>query len=838
MSTKNLYLLHFNNYFDRKIKKYSTLSEYQTNASYKTFSNINFIYGNGVETTQIFNIKNKEESESQHYNYCLVVDKEDKIESRWFVLEQIRNSAGQYTISLKRDLISDFWDDIYKSKFYMEKSSFDPWTYHAIYYDSDSIGTAMFNEEPVNMNLQPYKKTDISQSEFNWLTAFIPKTGTGASGTIAAHKYDNINLSGTLTEDEMNILDVASYGITTSSKAYLYISPMTRGVLFDTTFTDLYEVELKFNGSYSGKAVSKAYGSYHYNGVFDSNRLVYNSIFDTEDTPLIMGSYTVSAGDSASLATKIAANSKSYGSLILSAAQDYNNYNAIKNIINKYNHKIVKKPNDNKCYKLNITYEVKTSINKVDNISATNIYNLIKNTDSDFNIGFCNNWVTEDEKYYYTFTFEELSTVADYLVIPETRQHTIDLPYDIITFPYHKSSNFTFNGKTIINQNQLSFVNNFANPDGTDDYITAYDVIITPYCPLNNLTLDGKTITAVGLVDGADYSTSTVGALVFYCPYNTSDFTFDYTAGAIWQDNGKISYLSRKFEIVSPDNSQSSPLLLYENNEDGNITLNIKQTLLPYNSRLQVLPEYRNYNGYYNDNSNRGLIYSLTRLTQMSNSWVSYVNENSNYQKLFDAQISYSEEQNKISNQKAYNNIALSEKNALMSAATGLVNVGVSAASGNAGKAIAGALSTTTGVASNAMSIQNAYANQALTEKAQQSAIQYTKDNFYLQMESIQNRSSTISTVGGLFNGYNYCPYILYYKSVLTLRDNGNNVIKKYFDMNGFTYNIPFNIPKYGINNKCDTYVKGFIYRFTDDIDADANLCTAINNELKAGVYV
>ena len=838
MSTKNLYLLHFNNYFDRKIKKYSTLSEYQTNASYKTFSNINFIYGNGVETTQIFNIKNKEESESQHYNYCLVVDKEDKIESRWFVLEQIRNSAGQYTVSLKRDLISDFWDDIYKSKFYMEKSSFDAWDSYGLYYGSSLFGTAMFNEEPINMNLQPYKKTDISQSDFNWLTAFIPKMGTGASGTIVAHNYINPNVSGTLTEDEMNILDVASNGITTSSKAYVYVSPMAEGAI-DTTFTALYEVELKFNGSYSGKTSSKSYGSYYYNKVLNPNTLYYD--IDAENTPLIMGSYTGSADDAASIATKISNTPKSYGSLILSAAQDYDNYNNIKNIMNKYNHKIVKKPNDSKYYKLDITYEVITSNNKIDKTSATNIYNLIKKADSDFNIGFCKNWVAEDVIYYYTISFEEISNIADTLVIPENRQHTIDLPYDIITFPYHKSSNFTFNGKTIINQNQLAFVNDFANPDGTDDYITAYDVIITPYCPLSNLTLDGKTITAVGLVEGTDYSTSTTGSLVFYCPYNTADFTFDYTAGSIWDyGKGKLGYLSRKFEIVSPDNSESTPLLLYENSEDGNITLNIKQTLLPYNSRLQVLPLYANYNGYYNDNSNRGLIYSLTRLTQMSNSWVSYVNENSNYQKLFDAQISYSEEQNRISNEKAYNNIALSEKNAIMSAATGLVNVGVSAATGNVGKAVTSALSTTTGVASNAMSIQNAYANQALTEKAQQSAIQYTKDNFYLQMESIQNRSSTISTVGGLFNGYNYCPYILYYQSTIfnIFDSDENNVIKKYFDMNGFTYNIPFNFPTYWINNKCNTYVKGFIYRFTDDIDADANLCTAINNELKAGVYV
>lgn len=831
MSTKNLYLMHFNNYFDRKIKKYSTLSEYQENTAYKIFSNINFIYGNGVETTQIFNIKNKEESDSQHFNYCIVVDKEDKIESRWFVLEQIRNSAGQYTISLKRDLISDFLDDIKKSKFFMEKSSMQP-TY--------LYGTSLFNKEPLDMNLQPSEKVDIQESEFNWLTAFIPKTGTGSSGAISAYADVMPNIAGTLTEDEMNVLEVSSDGIAVTSTAEISVAPVTYN-LTKTIFKNPYTVSICFDSGVWSSDVHQT-DSLTVNGFLSSNNLYYD--LDLSDNAVLhIGSESATDDSARNISEQIKNKSSTFGRLILSSFQDYTKYTKMNSIIFKYNNKIVKKPNDSKYYKLNIDYRKVSSVNKLSKTDANNIYKLIN--DGDW-IGYCKNWTSNNIFYYYTVIFEEVSLIVDTINISAKRQHTIDCSYDIITFPYHKSYDFTFNGKTIINQNQMSFVNNFANPDNGDDYVTAYDIVITPYCPLNYLSFDGKKITSVGITEGIHYSTTTVGGLVFYCSNNTSDFVFNYDFGELRY--GKVEYLSKKFELVSPDNSQSVPLPVYENYPygygDGKTYLKIKQTLLPYNSRLQVLPYYNGcYTGYYNGNSNRGLIYSLTRLTQMSNSWVTYVNDNSNYQKLFDAQISYSETQNNISNMQTYNNIKLTEANAAINAATGIINVGANVATGNVGGAISNTISTTTGTISNVLAIQNAYANQALTEKAQQSAINYTKDNYYLQTESMKNRSSTISTVGGIFNGYNYCPYILIYRS--TICNTSNNywdantyMIMNYFEMHGFTYNVTCSIPIYDIDNKCSTYLQGFIYRFDDDIDADASLCAAINNELKVGIYV
>lgn len=99
----NLYLLTYNSYYTRQIKKLSTITDYSKYVI-ASYTNINFIFNDGVDTSQILNYN----PGTVDANYCLVEDLDnDKKLSRWFIVNSIRTRKGQYQLSLHRDLIAD-----------------------------------------------------------------------------------------------------------------------------------------------------------------------------------------------------------------------------------------------------------------------------------------------------------------------------------------------------------------------------------------------------------------------------------------------------------------------------------------------------------------------------------------------------------------------------------------------------------------------------------------------------------------------------------------------------------------------------------------------------------
>ena len=54
----DLYLLNFNNYYNRIIKKFDTLSEYEPFLCADLARNVNFNHGNEITTSEIINANN------------------------------------------------------------------------------------------------------------------------------------------------------------------------------------------------------------------------------------------------------------------------------------------------------------------------------------------------------------------------------------------------------------------------------------------------------------------------------------------------------------------------------------------------------------------------------------------------------------------------------------------------------------------------------------------------------------------------------------------------------------------------------------------------------------
>ena len=130
----NLYLLKFNNYYNRIVKKFDTLAEYLVTPYYNNdvVENVNFNPNDGVDTEQIINSNGK-------FDYCILSDG-ITIESRWFIIECKRERNGQYRLTLRRDLVADNYNSIINAPTFIEKATVS---------NSDP---AIFNNENMGFN--------------------------------------------------------------------------------------------------------------------------------------------------------------------------------------------------------------------------------------------------------------------------------------------------------------------------------------------------------------------------------------------------------------------------------------------------------------------------------------------------------------------------------------------------------------------------------------------------------------------------------------------------------------------------------------------------------------
>lgn len=111
----NIYLLNYNNYYNRICKKEDTLTDYLNYQVGDTIQGVNFNPNDGVNTELIVNT-------NQRANYLLAVE-DNIINSRWFIVESTRLRNGQHKLMLRRDLIADNYNDIINAPCFIEKAT-------------------------------------------------------------------------------------------------------------------------------------------------------------------------------------------------------------------------------------------------------------------------------------------------------------------------------------------------------------------------------------------------------------------------------------------------------------------------------------------------------------------------------------------------------------------------------------------------------------------------------------------------------------------------------------------------------------------------------------------
>lgn len=181
-----LFLRGFNNYFNRVVKKYSTLADYKANcSSFVEFSNINFNPNDGVVTELV--IGNESQKENQKIldwenigtpDYCIcweTISNNTTIRSRWFVLESERTRSGQYRLALKRDVVAEHFGIIKASPCFIEKGMIN-----------DKTNTLLYNKESMTYNQikdAEYQLKDSTNSA--WVVGYVSKNLPTADRTIS-----------------------------------------------------------------------------------------------------------------------------------------------------------------------------------------------------------------------------------------------------------------------------------------------------------------------------------------------------------------------------------------------------------------------------------------------------------------------------------------------------------------------------------------------------------------------------------------------------------------------------------------------------------------------------
>ena len=164
-----LLLLHYNNYFNRIIKKEDTIAAYKAaDAAYKEASNINFNPGDGVSTSLVLGLgQNGSLFEGDEFDYLVTyetVGNDNVIIGRWFIVEQDRKRGGQYELTLKRDVLADNYADVVNSPIFLEKGCID-----------DVNDPLLYNSESMSVNqIKQFEIPLMDETKCGWVVGYIP----------------------------------------------------------------------------------------------------------------------------------------------------------------------------------------------------------------------------------------------------------------------------------------------------------------------------------------------------------------------------------------------------------------------------------------------------------------------------------------------------------------------------------------------------------------------------------------------------------------------------------------------------------------------------------------
>lgn len=791
-----LYLLSFNNYYNRIVKESDDHISFYSDYVIETIEGVtNFNPRDGVRAEQIINYDG-----IRNPDYVVVTeDGDNTVSSRWFVIESDRIRLGQYKMQLLRDVLTDWHYSVSTADVFIEKGSLTA--------DSPFI----YNSE--NMNFNEIKTREFllkDKTKCPWVVAYVAKNvpSDQLSGNVAIRPSGGIELGTSLDQWEfykyINTLD----GVIRTEAPNLYNPP--------SSITWRYH-----NASYNGRPVILSTigdTTYYEYGAVGSGGTTKNPLFSksTEYLNKITNSFKATGYSTLELGLP------AYTTNVLSTSSS-------ETLWSFNNKKIV--TSDGQVYQVYVSIESSEEINfKIPQASSlglklTNIYRnsgaftyFYNSYEYDVDLSCVKLHLSLERVYSdeYTYTLEA------------SRIRCADAPYDIIACPLGYVQVKDADGQLLTITNPTSTIP-IARSLQREGQTFLYDLQLLPYCPVQELITEEGDIQVTTrdqytpVIHSVDDSEEIVNML-FHVQQSTFSFNIYDVPLKVPEEaiNRKILNQCHKYRLCSPNYANYFDFNLIKN---GSVTyFEVDCTYKPYTPYIHVAPQFGKLYGM-DFNDPRGLICGGDMsLSQIIDQWQTYEINNKNYQLSFDRQIQNMEVQHDVSRTlEAVNLVTGTMQGAVAGAGTGMLM------GGGAGAAIGG---VTGGMASFAGGI----ADITLNEKLRDEAKDFTKDMFNYNLQNIKALPLTLSKVSAFTLNNKIYPVLEHYTCTLEEQIAFANKLA----FNGFTIGVIGHIDDYiqpwswkGIESK--NYIKGQVIKI--DVQDDFHIANQIASELYKGVY-
>lgn len=795
-----LELLHYNNYYNRIAKYHETIGDYLADEDFSLvteIANVNFNPNDGIVTEQIVNNLG---DGSVIPDYAFVFDREaGRIVSRWFVIEATRTRSGQYKLTLYRDVIADWREQILSAPTFIEKATLS------------TANRLLYNSETMTYN-QIKKSETLLKDATNtpWIVGYVANSLESQAISTAAANV------------------VVNYPNYTSWDSYEF-----------SQYTD----ENPYVGEYADFHYSFFFQDNSYNtrviGSFDENNNPAKLLLPI-DTALGAGQYLYKTKSvpKSGYWRKFLVTWADVGSTLKTWAQfvephdfkdmsyGYTRVSRLRPAIADEGGKIIQI--GDKYYEIILT--TKVSEPKLTPVSSDDpntqywrrcldqmgdVLDLTNKTNTDPYCGF------EYTTWDYVISRREIDISSVDFTIGADRTKLTDAPYAMFAMPAD-SLHFTVNGGVYTSNDFLTYrlVQNMITALGSN----LYDIQLLPYCPLTDLQIVGGNLLIPG-TENKDYvlikdENDNVASVLLWA--NTSSFEreLDYKislpSSAI---EIKVANECDRYRIVSPTYNGEFEFSAAKNGGvDGFMAY---FTYKPFNPFIKVAPVFNSnylYGGEFEDA--RGCICQGDfSLPQINDKWVEYQINNKNYLNAFNRQIENMDINNAQQQIKDIVNIATGTLQGAVSG--GVAGFMAGGGYGAAAGAVVG------GVASLGGGIADYFLNEQLRTEARDYAI----DQFNYSLGNVKALPYSLANIGAQTIVSKLFPFVEYY----TCTDTEKNALRDKIKYNGMTVGTIGTIEDYLLEDY--TYIKGRLIRL-EGVEDDFHVINIIADEINKGVFI
>lgn len=788
----DIYLLSYNNYYNRQYKREENLGAYLSYVVYQVAGVNTWANGDGVDNSWTTGIVSEDIAGVDYMLTCTG----DKILGRWFVIEKNEISKNRYRLTLRRDLLAESLPGIENDAFFAER---------CILPDTSPY---IYNAEDFRVNRIKKKETLIKdKTGVPWIIGYFNKEIENKPIT------GNLDATADITVDSLQ-----------NWTFYEYISNPFNGFCPDEAVNlTLYWTNVEYSyaaipnwliyeeSSYERKSTGSTWRRY----IYSTPKREFNRNF--------ANGYLYNGEGCPTLAQVLSALSQNICASAIRTAMNIKSDSETKSLY-ALNGAVIHETNSNKYYKINIissSQQLSETINNLETsragVSTINAIctNQLKGL---LNVGIetQRNLFTMRANVTQSFiTLEDITASVATLSysIPTGHRNTEDAPYDILAIPYG-----VFNG-TGNEKLAMSAINALIATYNVGTSSPVFDVQLLPFCPL--FETDPAKLTAdVDYIQIKGPNSESLGN-VYFSSRSTFALSLPLETPVSVQ-NPKIENVCDVYRLVSPNYNGQFEFTAAKNG--GLSVINVDATYIPFNPFIRIAPAFGGlYGAEFKDA--RGLIcggdFSLPIITS---AWVSYQQNNKQYQNIFDRQIKnleFTQEQQRI--QERWN------------AATGAVSGGMQGAQMGAAAGPWGAIAGA--VIGAGASLAGASLDQYYNELARREAIGYSKDVHRLNLQSIEAQPDSLARTTA-FNAINKIFPILEY---FTCTDEEKNAIAKSIAENSMRAGFVTTIAEISQNRwvygdlEDRGYIAGKLIRAS--MNEDPHYLTALNAELLTGFY-